>query len=134
MSDFTEIQRRRRGHGFLPPRDVLLQIPDYYATERTPMDAKVIWLHYFAGGCDWWLAELETVEWTAFGAADLGHGPEWGRIDLAELERVRADGRIVTTGEARTMYRVPGLVIVERDCHWTPRTWGEIEIERHRHV
>jgi hypothetical protein len=134
MSDFTETQKRRRGHLFLPPRDVLNRIPEYYDTEHTIADHKVIWIHYFSGGCDWYLAELDRVDWIGYGAADIGHGPEWGPFSLPELERVRADGRIVTLGMAPQMHRVPGLLIVERDCHWTPRTWGEIEIEKRRNI
>lgn len=132
MSDFTETQRRRRGHAFLPPREVLNAIPEYYDTERTEAAMKRIWVHYFVGGCDWWLAELDRVDWIGYGAVDIGHGAEWGPFSLTELERVSADGRIITNRETMAMRRVPGLLIVERDCHWEPRLWGGIEEERAR--
>jgi hypothetical protein len=64
-------------------------------------------LHYFTGGCDWWIAEYDPATGAAFGYACLGDPAcaEWGYLDLSELEQVRVHG---------------GLLIVERDLHWTP--------------
>lgn len=47
-------------------------------------------LHYFTGGCDWWIVEKDSdpdhagpVQ--AFGIADLGMGAELGYISIPEL-------------------------------------------------
>jgi hypothetical protein len=125
VSDFPETQRRRRGHAFLPPRDQLNAIPELYATEKDgPLEHRTIHAHYFAGGCDWWVAELDRVEWIAFGYAQIQMG-EWGNFSLTEIERVNVAGRIVTNGGQ--MRRVPGLVVVERELDWTPRPWGAVQ-------
>ena len=111
--EFTESQRRRRGHAFLPPAPVLRSIPKLYDTEKVPAGDKMIPLHYFSASGDWYIAELDTGSWTAFGYAKLAshpEGAEWGYISLHELEQVKVHG---------------GLVIVERDMYWTPRSFRE---------
>ena len=47
-------------------------------------------LHYFTGGCDWWIVEKDSDpdhvgQVQAFGIADLGMGPEAGYISIPEL-------------------------------------------------
>ena len=47
-------------------------------------------LHYFTGGCDWWIVEKDADpdhagQVQAFGVADLGMGPEAGYISIPEL-------------------------------------------------
>lgn len=78
-----------------------------------PGDALVM-LHYFVGGCDWWITELDsdpdgTGQHQAFGYADLGHGPELGYISIVELVATRT---------------------VELDLHWVPKTWAQVQAGR----
>ena len=47
-------------------------------------------LHYFIGGCDWWIVEKDADpdhagQVQAFGIADLGMGAELGYISIPEL-------------------------------------------------
>jgi hypothetical protein len=47
-------------------------------------------LHYFIGGCDWWIVEKDADpdhagQVQAFGVADLGMGAELGYISIPEL-------------------------------------------------
>jgi len=111
---FTETQRRRRGHQFMPTKAVLAKIPALYGTEGTATEDKIVWAHYFSAAGDWWITEYDPAENEAYGYARLAQfpeGAEWGYVDLAELERVNAHH---------------GLVIVERDMHWTPTAFGQI--------
>jgi Protein of unknown function (DUF2958) len=106
----AETQRQRRGHDFLPPEDERRCIPGERESEDTPLDEKVIHIHYFCAAGDWWIAELwpEDGQWMAFGYAQFAAMPEmaeWGLIPLDELEQVRT---------------MAGLIIVERDLYWTP--------------
>jgi hypothetical protein len=109
-----EPHRARRGHDFWPPADVLEAIPALYATEDVAAADKVVHLHYFVGGCDWWVVELDSIErpQLAFGYVCLGDPQlaEWGYIPLDELAEI---------------FRPP-LLIVERDLRWTPRPAGEV--------
>ena len=109
---FTETQRKRRGHAFLPPADI--EIPPLGATDETKAANKLIPLHYFSAGGDWWVAELDREAGEAFGYVKLTaypEGAEWGYFDLAELEQLNV---------------LHGLVIIERDLYWTPRKFSEI--------
>jgi hypothetical protein len=121
-------QRQDRGHRFLPPPEVLSQIPGARQTESTAAEDKTIWLHYFSAASDHYIAEAwqepesqgEPDRWMGFGYARFAAFPdlaEWGYIDLDELEQVRVEG--------------PGglPVIVERDLAWQPKPFREIQPE-----
>ena len=66
----------------------------------------VAYLHYFTGGCDWYITEKDSEEeqFQAFGLADLGYGGELGYISLVELLEAGA----------------------ELDLHFAPRTLAEV--------
>ncbi|MDQ1677139.1 MAG: hypothetical protein QOC93_2283 [Actinomycetota bacterium] len=102
----ADTQRQRRGHDFYPPTTVAAAIPPLYGTEDTPTVDKVLHLRYFAAAGDWWIAEYDPGTGTALGYACLGDPDcaEWGYLDLPELEQVNVRS---------------GLLIVERDLHWT---------------
>jgi hypothetical protein len=103
----NEVNRRLRGHDFLPAWDALTAIPLLRATEHVPLAEKIGHLHFFIGTCDWYVAELDDDTWEAFGYADLGdpQNAEWGYFSLPELEAV-------VVGPA---------FVVERDLYWTPQ-------------
>lgn len=109
---FPETQSERRGHRFYPNTDE--QWPALYSTEDTPAAQKTIVAHYFVGACDWWIAEYEPASGVAFGYACLGdpQNAEWGYVPLQELEAVAVQG---------------GLLVVERDLHWTPQVFGAVQ-------
>ena len=58
-----------------PTPDQLAKIPRLYDTENTPVQDKMIHLHFFFGGSDWYIAEFE-----------------WGYISFAELQEIRLSG------------------------------------------
>lgn len=87
--------RRYRGHEFLPKR-LSKCIPGLYATENVPLRDKPLHARFFAGRADWYIAEYDPQTGEAFGYADLGLGyPEWGYIDMAELESSRGSWGLV---------------------------------------
>jgi len=43
----------------LPTIGRLKQIPELYETENTPLKDKLIYLHFFIGACDWYIAEFD---------------------------------------------------------------------------
>lgn len=71
----------------------------------------VVHLHYFVGGCDWWITEKDMEGGTqqAFGLVDLGHGAELGYISIDELVSVRG---------------------MDVDLHWEPKTLAQVKAER----
>lgn len=71
-------------------------------------------LHYFIGGCDWYITEKDRCaeQLQAFGLADLGHGPELGYISLVELLACGA----------------------ELDLYFTPCTLAALAMQRNPHA
>ena len=101
-----ECNKTRRGHEFILG-SLLAGIPDLYETEDTPLAEKLLHVHYFVGGCDWYVAKLDHETGLAFGHADLGMGfPEWGYFDRVELEQTI----------------VQELFVIERELHFTAKT------------
>lgn len=103
-----EINWQRRGHDFYAS---LEGIPSLYATETTSVDEKLVHAHYFVGGADWWIVEVDPVTMEAFGYCRIQTG-EWGYVSLPELEAVIAG---------------PLSAVVERDLHWEVRPFSECD-------
>ena len=74
-----------------PTKKQLAKIPRLYETEGVPLKEKTIYLHFFIGGCDWYVAEYdgEDLFWGyAILNGDLEMA-EWGYISLDELKRIK---------------------------------------------
>ncbi len=123
-----ETQRRARGHAFYPPKADARRIPALGATEGTPVDDKIVHLHYFTGGWDWYIVEADPETGRAFGyvVGPLTPAGEWGYIDLPELERIPPRGTLTRTGADEGITAV-GTVqwVVERDCWWDATTFTD---------
>ncbi len=95
-----------------PSKKLLDQIPRLYETEHIPVEDKLIYLHFFIGGCDWYITEYDGDD-LFFGFAILNGDyemAEWGYISFAELKSICIDG-------------------LEIDCvlGWTPEKASEIK-------
>ena len=90
--------------------ETIRTMPALYGTEQQALKDKTIYLHYFYGGSDWFIAEKGTTEDpdTMFGFAilngDTGNA-EWGYVSMEEINSV------------------PGI---EMDFHWTPRAAKDV--------
>jgi hypothetical protein len=84
------------------------ETPDLYAQDGKGNDA-IVHLHYFYGGCDWFITEADKKTGELFGYCDLGMGcPELGYVALSELTRGN----------------------IELDLYWKKKTLGEIKKAR----
>ncbi len=96
-----------------PTPEQLARLPRLYETENTPPEDKMIHQHYFIGGSDWYMAEYGPNDRLFFGYAILNadhQNAEWGYTSLDELADINVRG-----------------IEVDRDLHWTPKMFGEIE-------
>ena len=63
-----------------PTQEQLAALPRLYETEEVPLADKIMAMHFFLGGCDWWIVEFDG-EGLLWGYAvlngDLENG-EWG--------------------------------------------------------
>ena len=77
-----------------PTEDRLSKIPRLYETEHTPLQEKLIHLHFFIGGCDWYVAEYdgEDLFWGFAILNDDFQNAEWGYISLSELKSIKVGG------------------------------------------
>ena len=96
-----------------PERGVLDQIPRLYETKHIPVEDKLIYLHFFIGGCDWFIAEYDGDD-LFFGFAILNSDyemAEWGYISFSEMKDINIHG-----------------LEIDRELEWTPTRAGDIEL------
>lgn len=96
-----------------PIQETLNQLPRLYETEHTPLQDKTIHLHFFIGGCDWFIAEFDCDD-LMWGYAILNADfdcAEWGYISLKELKSIL----------------VPPGIEVDFDLHWQKRPASQID-------
>lgn len=77
----------------------------------------IAYLHYFVGGCDWWITkkDMKETQSQAFGVVQIGNNPpELGYISLVELSNL-------------TIKHSSGMPLsVELDFHWQPKRLKDI--------
>jgi len=94
-----------------PTTKQLSKIPKLYSTENVMIPDKKIWMHFFMGGSDWFIAEFDGLD-TMFGYCIMNNDElmaEWGYVSYQELLCLRW-----------------GALEVDRDRHWKVRKFSEI--------
>ena len=93
-----------------PPPEKLAGLPAIYATDDTDCQDKLIYLHFFIGGCDWYVAEFDGED-VFFGYVNLNdsQNAEWGYFSLHELEEINVNG-----------------IEVDTDLYWQVKKFSEI--------
>jgi hypothetical protein len=74
-----------------PDKEQLSKIPKLYETENVPLKDKLIHLHFFIGGCDWYVAEYDGED-LFWGYAILNNDfemAEWGYVSFQELKDLK---------------------------------------------
>jgi len=95
-----------------PTKEQLSNIPKLYETEQTPLEEKIVYLHFFIGGCDWFIFECDGAD-ICFGYAILNNDyqmAEAGYISLAELKSINIGG-----------------IEVDCDLYWENPPAGQVE-------
>jgi len=67
------------------------KIPALYETDGVPVFEKVVHLHFFMGGSDWYITEFDQKD-IFFGYAILNEdliNAEWGYISFSELKTIK---------------------------------------------
>jgi len=78
----------------IPVKERLERIPKLYETESIPLKDKLIHLHFFIGGCDWYIAEYDGDDlfWGYAILNDDHECAEWGYIPFRELKEIKVKG------------------------------------------
>ena len=76
-----------------PTQERLSKIPKLYETENVPLQEKLIYLHFFIGGSDWFVAEYDDDLFFGFVVlnGDLQMA-EWGYVSFPELKSIKVQG------------------------------------------
>lgn len=96
-----------------PTHEELNELPRLYSTEDKSIKDKLIYIHFFIGGSDWYIAEYDPKDRIFFGYAILNNdlqNAEWGYMSLDELAGINVRG-----------------IEVDRDMHWKPTRFWDIE-------
>jgi hypothetical protein len=107
-----------------PTADRLSRTPRLYETEHIPLHEKLIYLHFFIGSCDWYIAEFdgEDLFWGFAILNDNLQNAEWGYISFSELKSIKVGGwlEIEKDQEGARMGKEQSLIpkIKERSMPW----------------
>gem|GEM_PF-3032711 len=104
--------------GTNPPQNSSAEFPRLYETENIPLKDKLIHLHFFIGGCDWFIAEYDGED-LFWGYAILNNDhemAEWGYISFEELKKLR----------------IPPGIEIDCEIFNTPRKAAQIDRITHK--
>ena len=96
-----------------PSKQQLSEVPKLYSSEEIPLKEKLIYLHFFINGSDWWIIEFDGKE-TFFGFVILNNDiemSEWGYINFPELKSIR----------------IHGWQEIDCDLHWQIKPANQVE-------
>jgi hypothetical protein len=97
-----------------PTEKQLAKIPALYSTEKVPLGDKIVYVHFFLGGNDWWIVEYSPKDRMFFGYTVINQDTingEWGYIYFDDL----------------IGYRTKSGFEVDRDLHWKSCKASEIK-------
>ena len=100
-----------------PTQERLSKIPRLYETEDVPLKEKLIYLHFFIGGCDWYITEFDGHD-LFWGFAHLGDDrcAEWGYISFNELKSTNIQGWIEVDCELEGHFPVQKASEIDKIC------------------
>ena len=99
-----------------PNSKKLKRIPGIYSTDGTPLQDKLIYLHFFIANSDWYIAEYDGDD-LFWGYAVL-HGDyvnaEWGYILFSELKEIKIGGLFEVDCETEETWRIRKVSEIEK--------------------
>lgn len=97
-----------------PKKKQLAKIPALYTNDKqsTPLEDTLIYLHFFVGSCDWFVAEYDGED-LFWGYANLGDDDmsEWGYLSFEEIKSLK----------------INKWLEVDCDLHWQVKPAKEID-------
>ena len=99
-----------------PTRETLGRMPKLYETENIPLEDKLIHLHFFIGGCDWYVVEYDGDD-LFWGFAILNNDyemAEWGYVSLRELKSIKVQGWLEVDCELEDFWQVKRAVKIDK--------------------
>ena len=100
----------------IPLKERLSKIPGLYETEKAPLEDKLIYLHLFIGGCDWYIAEYdgEDLFW-GFTILNMDlQNAEWGYVSFKELKSIKLKGWLEVDCEIEEVWKPKRAIEIDR--------------------
>jgi hypothetical protein len=99
----------------------LKRIPKLYETEHVPLSEKLIFLHFFLFGCDWYVSEYDGDDFF-LGFVILNtdiQNAEWGYFSFSELRAIKF-GRMEIDCELEAFWKIRSASEVDKimTCHY----------------
>ncbi len=90
-----------------PSKERLAKIPKLYETENVPLSDKLIYLHFFLAGSDWYITEYDGDD-LFWGYAILNDyaNAEWGYISFSELKAIKVAGWLEVDCETEESWKI----------------------------
>jgi hypothetical protein len=98
-----------------PGRQRLAKIPRLYETEHVPLKDKLVHLHFFIGGSDWFVCEYDGDD-MFFGYCILNNDlqmAEWGYAAFSELKSLKINGWVEVDCELEAIWKITKACEVE---------------------
>jgi len=108
-----------------PSVERLRKVPRLYETENVPLKEKLIELHFFIGGCDWYIVEHDGED-LFWGFAILNGDyemAEWGYVSFRELKAIKLMGWLEVDCETQEAWKVKRAIEVDKIR--TAQGWGK---------
>ena len=99
-----------------PSKERLAKIPKLYETENIPLPDKLIYLHFFIGGSDWYIAEYDGDD-LFWGYVVLNGdyvNAEWGYISFSELKEIKINGWLEVDCETEESWKIRKASQIQR--------------------
>jgi hypothetical protein len=99
-----------------PTIERLNKIPRLYETEDIPLKDKLIYLHFFIGGSDWFICEYDGKD-MFFGYCVLNNDlemAEWGYVAFSELKSLKVNGWLEVDCELEEFWKIKKACSVEK--------------------
>jgi len=100
----------------IPTKERLSRIPKLYETEHVPLKEKLIVLHFFIAGCDWYIVEYDGDD-IFWGFAILNEDyelAEWGYVSFSELKSIKLKGWLEVDCEVEDAWLVKRVTEVDK--------------------
>ena len=99
----------------IPTQEQLAAVPRLYETEGIPTKNKLVYLHFFIFGSDWYIIEYDGDD-LFFGYAILNGDrdcAEWGYVSLQELKGINING-IEVDCELESLWKIKPVSAIEK--------------------
>ena len=98
-----------------PSKKRLAKLPKLYETEHIPLKEKLVQLHFFIGGCDWFVCEFDQDRFFGFCILNNDYQmAEWGYVSFSELKSIKVDGWLEVDCELEEFWQPKRAIEIEK--------------------